>query len=275
MQPILARIMITLCILAILVSCSSAKKKQQEKAELYFGAGTQSLMSQEYTDALTNLLRANELDPQNPEIMNNLAMAYYFKGERDLAIKTLKKSLEVKDTSDAKVNLASIHFENGDLATAEKIYKSVLRDLTYEKQARTLYNLGLIELKRGKTAGAENYFKKSAKEDSNYCPTSFQLGLLNYKRQYFEKALKNFREATIGTCYDEPAAHFYQGLSLNGLKRYHEAMMKFDEIDARFKSSEYAAKARKQLQLIQSIDTTTTIQDEAHASRKVHETPEF
>ncbi len=275
MQPILARIMITLCILATLVSCSSAKKKQQEKAELYFGAGTQSLMSQEYTDALANLLKANELDPGNPDIINNLAMAYYFKGEKDLAIKTLKKSLDIKETSDAKVNLASIYFENGDLTSAEKIYKSVLKDLTYEKQARTLYNLGLIELNRGKIVNAENYFKKSAKEDSSYCPTSFQLGLLNYKRQHFEKALKNFREATIGTCYDQPAAHFYQGLSLNALKRYHEAMMKFDEIDARFKSSEYAVKARKQLQIIQGIDTTTTIQEEAPASRKVHEAPEF
>lgn len=275
MQPILARIMITICILATLVSCSSSKKKQQEKAEIYFGAGTQSLMSQEYTDALANLLKANELDPENPDIINNLAMAYYFKGEKDLAIKTLKKSLSIKETSDAKVNLASIYFENRDLASAEKIYKSVLKDLTYEKQARTLYNLGLIELNRGKLVNAENYFKKSAKEDSSYCPTFFQLGLLNYNRRHFEKALKNFREATIGTCYDQPAAHFYQGLSLNGLKRYHEAMMKFDEIDARFKSSEYAVRARKQLQIIQGIDATTTIQEEAHASRKVHEAPEF
>lgn len=275
MQPILARIMSTLCILALLVSCSSAQKKQKEKADLYFGAGTQSLMNQEYTDALTNLLKANELDPENPEIINNLAMAYYFKGEKDLAIKSLKKSIEIKDNSDAKVNLASIYFENGDVNTAEKIYKTVLKDLTYDKQARTLYNLGLIELKRGKNVGAENYFKKSVKEDSSYCPAFFQLGMLNYQRRQFESALKNFREATIGTCYDQPASHYYQGLTLNGLKRYHEAMMKFDEIDARFKSTVYAAKARKQIQLIQGIDTKTTIQEEVHASRKVHEAPEF
>jgi type IV pilus assembly protein PilF len=273
MQPILARIMTTLCILALLVSCSSRNKKKQERAELYFGAGTQSLMNQEYTDALTNLLKANELDPENPEIINNLAMAYYFKGEKDLAVKALKKSLALKDNSDAKVNLASIHFEKGDLNTAEKLYRNVLKDLTYDKQARTLYNLGLIEMKRGKNVLAENYFRKSAKEDSSYCPAFFQLGMLNYNRRQFEKALKNFREATIGTCYDQPASHFYQGLSLNGLKRYHEAMMKFDEIDARFKSSEYAGKARKQILMIQGIDTTT--KEEVHASRKVHEAPEF
>jgi Tfp pilus assembly protein PilF len=269
----MANIILLICMTA-LVACSSTAKKNKEKSELYFGAGTQSLMSQDYTDALTNLIKANELDPENPEIINNLAMAYYFKGEQDLAIKSLKRSIEIKDNSDAKVNLASIYFQNGDLKTAEKIYTNVLKDLTYDKQARTYYNLGLISMKRSNTLQAENYFKKSVKEDNTYCPAYYQLGLINYSRRQYNQSLKNFKEATMGTCYDQPAAHYYQAMSLSALKRNHEAMMKFDEIDARFKETEYAELARKQIAIIQSTDSSTNT-EEFHATRKMHGTPEF
>lgn len=263
--------------LTILVSaCSStAEKSKKRQADLYFGAGTQSLMTQDYTDALTNLLKANELDPENAAILNNLGMAYYFKGEKDLAVKTLNKSLKIdEDNSDAKVNLASIYFKDGDLAKAEKIYKTVLKDLTYEKQARTLYNLGMLELKRQNVVAAENYFKKSIKEDANYCPAYYQTGLIQYNRRQFNNALKNFREASMGVCYESPAAHYYQAVTLTGLKRFNEARMKYDEIDARFKTSEFAMKARANLMELNELEKNYPTED-THASRKMFESPEF
>ena len=260
----------------IVLSCSSkAEKKRKTQSELYYGAGTQSLMSKDYTDALTNLLKANELDPDNSGILNNLGMAYYFKGEKDLALRTLKRSIEIDNkNSDAKVNLASIYFQLGKLDDAEKIYKTVLRDLIYDKQARTLYNLGLLEIKRNNLVAAENYFKKSTKEDGNYCPSFFQIGLLQYSRKQYTQAHKNFKEASMGVCYESPAAHYYQGLALTGLRRFNEARMKFDEIDARFKTSEFAQKARTKMMELNEIEKTTAT-EEVHASGKVLESADF
>lgn len=269
---------IVILTLAILVSaCSSSQSaKIKHQSELYFGAGTQSLMTQDFTDALTNLLKANELDPNNSGILTNLGMAYYFKGERDLAVKTLKKAIELdEDNSDAKVNLASIYFKDHDYNNAEKIYKSVLRDLTYDKQARTLYNLGVIELQRQSISAAENYFKKSVKEESNYCPSYFQLGLIQYNRKQFNSALKNFKEAATGTCYESsPAAHYHQALTLTSLRRFNEARLKYDEIDVRFKTTEYASKARMKMMELNEIEKSTPAED-SHASRKMFESPEF
>jgi type IV pilus assembly protein PilF len=260
----------------VVLACSStASKKKLNQSKIYFGAGTQSLMSQDYTDALANLMKANELDPENPGIITNLAMAYYFKGERNMAIKLLKKSIDLKeDNSDAKLNLASIYFHDGDLKSAEKFYKLVLKDLTYDKQARTLYNLGILENRKNNQVAAMNYFKKSIKEDSSYCPSYYQIGLIKYQQKQYSASLSNFRDAAMGTCMESAGAHYYQGLSLLGLKRYMEAQMKFDEIDARFKTSEFAAKARKkmtELVEIQKNDRT----EEVHASRKVLESPDF
>ena len=260
----------------VVMACSStASKKKLNQSKIYFGAGTQSLMSQDYTDALANLMKANELDPENSGIITNLAMAYYFKGERNMAIKLLKKSIDLKeDNSDAKLNLASIYFHDGDLKSAEKFYKLVLKDLTYDKQARTLYNLGILENRKNNQVAAMNYFKKSIKEDSSYCPSYYQIGLIKYQQKQYSASLSNFRDAAMGTCMESAGAHYYQGLSLLGLKRYMEAQMKFDEIDARFKTSEFAAKARKKMTELVEIQKND-ITEEVHASRKVLESPDF
>lgn len=276
MIGLISRNILILAVAMFFVACSStANKTKKRQADLYFGAGTQSLMTQDYTDALKNLLKANELDPGNSGIINNLGMAYYFKGERDLAIKSLKQAIKLdEDNSDAKVNLASIYFRDGDIKNSEKIYKAVLKDLTYEKQARTLYNLGVIELQRLNKVAAENYFKKSIKEDGNFCPSFYQLGLLQYQRKQFNSALKNFKEASMGVCFDSPAAHYHQGLTLTALKRYNEAQMKFDEIDARFKKTEFAAKARAKMMELNEL-SKNNVSDEFHASGKVLESPDF
>jgi hypothetical protein len=78
----------------------------------------------------------------------------------------------------------------------------------------------------------------------------------------------------MGVCYESPAAHYYQAVTLTGLKRFHEARMKYDEIDARFKTSEFAVKARSNLLELNELEKNYHTED-AHASRKMFESPEF
>lgn len=262
--------------LILVTSCASKSQELKEKqVGLYFGAGMQNLMDKQYTEALKNFLKANELDPNNSEILNNLGMSYYFKGEKDLAIKTLNKSLKINDdNSDARVNLASIYFQEKRFVEAEKTYKKVLKDLTYDKQTRTYYNLGILELNHKKDVrAAEAYFKKSIKEDDNYCPSYFQLGLIQYNKKQFKTALKNLKEASMGDCYESPAPHYYQALTLIDLGRYDDARIKLDEIETHFKKSIFAAKARAKAIEISNIESRKS--SESHASRKVLESPNF
>lgn len=269
------RLMLTTSLLFAVISCSSDSAKKMRQADLYFGAGTQSLMNQDYTDALTNLLKANELNPNHSGILNNLGMAYYFKGERDLAVSTLNKSLKIDaGNSDAKVNLASIYFNDGQYDRAEKVYKNVLKDLTYDKQPRTYYNLGLLELRKKKRNEALSYFKKSVKEDPNYCPSLYQIGLMHFEEKQFSASLKSFKDATMGTCFESPAPHFYQALSLIGLKRFNEARVKLNEVETRFGKSEFGEKSRRKMNEIEQIEQNN-MSESFHASRKMLESPDF
>lgn len=259
----------------IFVSCSSKSELNKKQAALYSTAGTQSLVQEKYTDALKNLIKANELQPNDPEILNNLGMAYYFKGEEETAIKTLKKAISIGGMiSDARVNLGTIFLKKKNINEAEKLYKSVLRDLTYDKQARTYYNLGLIELEvRKDLVSAENYFKKSLKEDDSYCPSYFKLGFIKFSKRQYRKAINHFKDSLKGTCSESPASHYYIGLSHLGLKNYDHARIKFDEIQTKFKKSPYSAKARTRM--IELINSDKKLNIESHASRNVMESPEF
>ncbi len=261
--------------LLIMTACASKNSVQSKQSEIYFSAGTQSLMEKQYTDALKNLIQANKLDPNNSEILNNLAMAFYFKGETGMAIKHLERALEVDDkNSDAKTNLASIYFKEGKISEAEALYQKVLKDLTYEKQARTYFNLGVIELQaKNNLSRAESYFKRSIKEDENYCPSYYHLGLIQFKQRQLNTALKTFKLASMGTCYESPAPHYYQALTLIQLSRYDEARIKLDEIDTRFKNSSFAKMARMKVIEINQLEKNKS--QESHASRKVLESPDF
>ncbi len=263
-------------VLFTLASCASKSRDMNKRAQIYFNAGTQSLMTRDYTEALTNLLRANEMEPDNADIMNNLGMAYYFKGDEALALKCLKRTLELDPkNSDAKSNIGSIYYEGGRFQEAEAIYKEVLRDLTYDKQARTYFNLGILELdKKRNSKQAEAYFKAAIKEAEDYCPAHYRLGTIYYSNREFNKAYRSFREATMGTCVDAPAAHYNQALTLIELKKFNDARIKLDDIQNRFQKTVFAVKARtKMLELDEIENQYRTL--EVRSPRKVINSPEF
>lgn len=263
-------------ILFTLTSCASKPKEMNKRAQIYFNAGTQSLMTREYTDALTNLLRANEMEPNNAEIMNNLGMAYHFKGDEALAVKCLKRTLELDPkNSDALANIGSIHYEAGRFQEAEAIYKEVLKDLTYDKQARTYYNLGILELDKKRNPNqAEIYFKAAIKEAEEYCPAHYRLGTIYFSNREYNKAYRSFREATMGTCVDSPSAHYNQALTLIELKKFSDARIKLDDIQNRFQKTAYGVKARtKMLELDEIENQYRTL--EVRSPRKVINSPEF
>lgn len=239
--------------------CSSSKEAQtaeQRKAEIYYTQGTSDLVNEDYTSALSNLYQAVELDADNPKIHNNLGMAYYFKGHKNLAIIHIKKSAELDPkNSEAHNNLASIYFELKQYDDAEKEFKIIQQDMTYPFQYQILFSLGLIEQQRGKQSEAIQYFQKSLKENPQYCRAYFNLGQISLQNQNYSEAQQNFFKASLGECYKEPGPQYFQGLTLTKLRKWIEARTKFEEVVERFPSSPYSEMAQKEIsQIKQKLD---------------------
>jgi len=226
--------------LGLLVSCASNNVDQHKKADLYFSHGTQKLIEQDYTEALKNLLEAQKLDPKNPKIINNLAMAYYFKGKPDIAMKMLKDSLDLdENNSDARNNIASIYYTENKIDLAQKEYEIILNDLLYQHTYRVQYNLALIAFKKGNRKKAMEYLELAVGNRADYCPASYMLAREYRLSGQTAKALETFKVATRENCAKNPQAFFEWGQLLAELGRDDEAREKFNYVIDKFPKSEY------------------------------------
>ena len=250
-----------------LISCATTKKDQktsaQRKADIYYNQGTQELITKDYTSAITHLMKANRLNPNNSEILNNLGMAYYFKGRKESAIKFIKKSLTIdsKNTR-ARLNIATIYVESNKFIEAKVQYDIILDDLTYQGQFKTYYNLGILYLKLNKQEQALNFFKQSLNENNQYCPTHFQLGKYYFENKNFGESLKSYELASLGTCYSDPSAHYHQALTHIKLKQYDAALSKLEMVVENFSLTKYERLANQKIKNINTFLTKSEKQSD-------------
>jgi len=251
------RTIIFQALLSFFFACSSNPQNTsstEQKAVIYYDHGTRLLMEKKYTEALRNLIEAEKLNSKDSKIQNNLGMAYYFKNAKAKAKNHLKRSLELdKTNSDARNNLASLYFEEGNHLLAEKEYQTILKDLVYPHQYRTYYNLGLIYKKKNNFVQAKQYFELSAKENENYCPAHFELGMEEFSRQNYSQATVKFKDAASGQCFNNVAAHFYSAASLMRSGKLSLAKEKLLLIKERFTSSQYLGQTNAMLERLSHI----------------------
>lgn len=243
-----------LLLVLILVSCASTNNEEQttkKKASIYYGYGTQKLLDKDYTAALKHLIEADKLDPNNSNYINNLGMAYFFKKRPKTALKLVKRAVELdgKNTQ-ARLNLATIYMELKNYAQAKLQYNQVLEDLTFDQQYRTYFNLGVLANKQKRYSEAVSFFKQSLSENNNYCPSHFQIGQINFNKGYYENALKHFRNASKGTCYDNPEPLYMQALCQLKLNQFSDARSKLEDIVGRFTGTKIAKDAQRKLQVL-------------------------
>jgi Tfp pilus assembly protein PilF len=265
-----------LILLVMLASCASQQGQtpKEKKADIYYKQGTKNLFGKNYTKALKSLLMAAKLNPKHSGIHNNLGMAYYFKKSPTKAQQHIKRALELDPTNtDARGNLASVFMETRNYREAIIQYKKILKDLTYERQFKTYYNLGLLFLKQREPSRAISYFEKSIEENKNYCPSHFQIGLIAYNKGFYKESLKNFKKASMGTCISNPAPHYYQGLSYMEAGIKHQARLKFEYITEKHGKTKYGTLAQIKISSLGSAKKSDTI--EASRTRLFKRKQEF
>lgn len=251
---------LSLLILVTLVSCASSRNQREslvkdKKARIFYDQGTQELADKEYTVALTHLKQAYQYAPNNTHILNNLGMAYYFKGASGTAIKYIQRSIKVDPkNSAARMNLATIYMKNKEYGKAESEYLRITEDLTYMAQFRTYYNLGILKQGQGNMPEAIKYFERAIKENENYCPAHYQLGLYYYKTASFKKAYKKFQDASFGVCYNNPIPHFSQAKTLIKLGQFEKARITLNKIVDKFGNTKYKAKAQNKLKELTMLE---------------------
>ncbi len=260
-QSIIATTAYVLISLSLFSGCASRSlnnSPEEKKAEIYYDKGTANLVSQNYTSAIDDLIKAFQFNPKSSKINNNLGMAYLFKGNQEKAFSHIQMAIELDSSNtDARSNLASLYFTKKEYEKAEKIYLDILKDLAYQTHYRTYYNLGLLSLKKNDENKAEQYFDLAIKENSSYCPAHFQKGMIVFNKGFYSKALEVFKEGSLGTCYSEPAPHYQMALTYIELRRYDDARDKLEFITTQFTKSKYATLAQIRFSRIKELKDNT------------------
>lgn len=88
---------------------------------------------------------------------------------------------------------------------------------------------GLIYLKMNDLNGADEYFNRAIKINSNYQPALSGLGQLYYKKGYFENSIDYLREA-VYLFPDDVISNLYLGMGLFKLKKYSEAVLYLEKV---------------------------------------------
>jgi type IV pilus assembly protein PilF len=236
-----------------LYGCASADKSDHERAILHMQIGTGYLAQGQYPQAINELTKAEQLDPKDPKILNNLGLAYFVRGKTKLA-ETKFHAAIVQDPnfSEAKNNLARVLIDEAHYSEATRLLREVEGDLTYPYPEKTLSNLGMAFFAQGQYKAAEDYLSRSLHIRRESCATASFYGrtLLEMKRiAQSAEALDQAIEFCRASHFEEPI--YFSAMSYFSLGDKEKSRARLEELLKNYPQSKYVAKAKGMLELLQ------------------------
>lgn len=236
------------------VGCTTVTSKaDKERAALHMQIGTGYLQQGSYPNAMSELLKAEQLDPSNPMILNNVGLAYFVRGKYKQAEAKFREAVKLDTNySDAKNNLARVLLDTDRTEEAMKWLHSVEGDLTYQFQEKTFANLGMANFNLGQYRKAEEYLLRSMQLRRQNCVTANYYGrtLLELKRtDESAKALDQAVEYCRASKFEEPL--YFSAMSYFTLGEKEKTRARLEELLKDYPKSKYVAKAKGMLELLE------------------------
>jgi len=231
-------------------SCSAdLERKKQEEATRFVG---EAYMGQgDYTAALNELLKAEQIYSKDPHLHNDLGLVYMAKDQLLLAIEHFKKAVDLKpDYAPARNNLGTAYLAIKNWDSAIICFKEVSRDLLYATPHYPLSNLGWAYYNKKDFIAAEQYYKEALKIEPKFSVALHGLGLTYL-------ATGNSLDAVI---YIEKAVRYSHGvpelqMDLAGayvlLKEYNKAIDIYNKVIQVAPESLIAVQAKREITRIQ------------------------
>jgi tetratricopeptide (TPR) repeat protein len=182
-----------------------AEKKKQSSAEVQalFDSGLQLASKGKHEEAIAQFQKALDKDPEQSNILGNMADSYSKLGKNDEALETYRKAIAVSPNNAALYNnMGTLLSKMGKSAESQEAFKKAAE---LDPSARNYYNIGATLVNSGKALEAAEYFKKSIAMDANYDEAYYQLGMcLSGSQETMPDAIKALEKyAQIGKKADQ------------------------------------------------------------------------
>ncbi len=235
-----------------LTSCVSNSEKK-DKAELFMHRGISLIEAGNLPGALKDLLSAQDLDPKNPIIQNNLGLVYFMREKLDISIQHFTKAIELNNSyTEARNNLSRVLIEKKKFKEAQSQLQIVMNDLTYGNQEGANINQGLLYFNKGEFLKSQEAFLKTLQFNPENCLAQSFFGRAYLELNNTAKAAEALDRA-VSLCqrelFDEP--HFYSAIAHFRIGEKEKAKTRFNEIIKFYPKGKYKEKARAMLDLIE------------------------
>ncbi|MCJ7833773.1 MAG: tetratricopeptide repeat protein [Deltaproteobacteria bacterium] len=232
--------------LLILAACTSSLQRKED-ALAYMRLGDSMLREGRPTQALAELIKANDLDPNNPVIRNVLGIAYLEKGMVRQAIHQFEKALYL-DPNYVEVhnNLGTALLRDGRVQEAIKEFNTALENPMYPTPHFVQYNLGQAHFTLKEFDKAREYYMEALKLSPAYSLAYHGLGLAWKATDHMEEAAEALKKA-IENAPKFAQAHYDLGEVLLELKQPSLARLAFREVISLVPESDLGRKAQQRL----------------------------
>ncbi len=137
----------------LLVGCQSSKadhEKELKRAKLHYQIGLDALHRNQLPKAFTELMRAEEIDPKQPEVLDALAYAWRLRGNLEKSESYYKRAIRSGAGSATYNNYGNLLLEMNRFADAKRQLEKAIEDPRYRNQFKAYINLGdaLLGLKK-------------------------------------------------------------------------------------------------------------------------------
>lgn len=218
--------------------------------------GSSQFESGNFPAALSDLLKAEELDSTNPAVQNNLGLVYFMRQRYDLSEQHLRRALSLnKKYSEARNNLGRVLIEESKFTEAEKELQIVLDDLTYPAIDKAYVNMGLAQFNQKNYKDAKESFLHAMNVARDNCIANAYYGRTFFEMKQYDKAAPAL-DTAIGFCqkalYDEP--HYYSALTYYRLGDKEKSMARFSEIVKLYPDGKYREKSKAMLDMLRKAE---------------------
>jgi type IV pilus biogenesis/stability protein PilW len=221
--------------------------QQREAAMSHMRLGDSLLQEGKPSQALGELLKAQELDPDDPQIHNVLGVVYLEKGMAVQAAEQFQKALALDPKYvEVRNNLGIAYLRSGKIQEAIRELNLAIESPVYTTPQFAYYNLGQAYLALQDYEKARANFSEALKLSPQYSLSYYGLGLTWKAVQNWEQAAEAFKK-TIEYAPRFTPGHFELGEVLILVNEKSLARLAFQEVIQLAPDSELAKKAKERL----------------------------
>ena len=221
-------VLLAICLMVtagLLVGCSHKDAAlRKDRAEAARNLGEAYMAEGNYTKALRELLKAEQMNPADSFLQNDLGLTYMAKDDPRQAVDHFKKALKINpDYSPALNNLGTAYIALEQWDQAIECFTGVADDLLYATPYYPLTNLGYVHYKQGRYEMAERYYKEALELKSDFTKAVQGLGQVYMASGEYEKAIDKFERA-VELAPKAARLHLDLGRAYEKYHDYHKAV---------------------------------------------------